>query len=232
MTNEQLRKSLYNKNSGAWCNDSFCWKFFGKAIIPFSFFSVFLVAGKNPLKSIRFLTAFLRSFQRCFREKIAPFIPRRGVTLKIEDVLCKERLKCTVQCTGEVINLTELCTCADSPDLDATPLITAPARDLLVHPHTWQGHWPCWSLRMRRWSWTRCTATSHACTWSISRHVERTLIELCACAGDPELDAPLPATPARDLYPATWRGDQLRGELQDFYLHWDQVHRCHRIPEP
>jgi hypothetical protein len=39
--------------------------------------------------------------------------------------------------------------------------------------------------------------------------VGRTLIKLCACAGDPELDAPLPATPARDLYPATWRGHLL-----------------------
>jgi hypothetical protein len=34
--------------------------------------------------------------------------------------------------------------------------------------------------------------------------VARTFIELCACAGDPELDAPLPATPARDLYLNTW----------------------------
>jgi hypothetical protein len=45
----------------------------------------------------------------------------------------------TVQRTSEVINLTELCACADNPELD-TSLLTAPARDLLVHPHTWQGH--------------------------------------------------------------------------------------------
>jgi hypothetical protein len=30
------------------------------------------------------------------------------------------------------------------------------------------------------------------------------LIGLCACAGDSELDAPLSATLARDLYPDTW----------------------------
>ncbi len=159
---------------------------------------------------------------------------------------------------GKCGDLADLWACAGDPELDA-PLPATLTRDL--YPAMWRGHLlsfahaqvilnsmhryqprlhviyipprgedTYWGLRMRRWSWTRCTATSHACTWS--RHVWRTLIELCACAGDPELDASLPATPARDLYPATWRGDQLRGELQDFYLHWDEVHRRHRIPEP
>jgi hypothetical protein len=32
------------------------------------------------------------------------------------------------------------------------------------------------------------------------------LADICACAGDPELDAPVSATPARDLYLAKWRG--------------------------
>ena len=54
---------------------------------------------------------------------------------------------------------------------------------------------------------------------------------LCACAGDTELDAPIPAAFARDLHPATWRGLQLGGELQDFHLYGDQVHRCHCLPE-
>ncbi len=35
------------------------------------------------------------------------------------------------QCTGEVINRTELCTCADDSELDA-PLLTAPARGTVI----------------------------------------------------------------------------------------------------
>jgi hypothetical protein len=53
--------------------------------------------------------------------------------------------------------------------------------------------------------------------------VARILFELCACAGDPELDAPLPATSARDLYPATWRGYLLSFEHAQVIL--NSMHR-------
>jgi len=121
-----------------------------------------------------------------------------------------------------------LCAYAGDPELDA-PVPAALARDL--HPATRQKRLSIYYAHAQ--VILNSMHQYHPRLHMIYiRHMAKTLIYLlCACAGDTELDAPVPAALARDLHPATWRGLQLGGELQDFHLYGDKVHRRHCLPE-
>jgi len=53
-----------------------------------------------------------------------------------------------------------------------------------------------------------------------------------ACTDNTELDAQVPAAVSRRLRQPQDRGRVPDGELQNFHLFRDEVHRRHRLPEP